>query len=182
MRNGFVFGYPNKPKRKYYSYHGILMPCYDQFDPDPFITYPEAEIETKWVVIYDEWPVQDGQWLLKYDPSYIKPSKLGDPCPHGWPDGFRRYYFFEIDYYWNGKDDFWTIRWSDGLNCCFDGGSSTRPYIHLEYSKLVWFGWDIWEDYLIYLENPDPGTNVKIWVSTTGDLPEGTPTPEGVHF
>lgn len=182
MKTGYSTGNIRKPKTKYYYYHGILMPCYTQFEPLPFYTAEEEILGTQWVLIYDEWPVCDGQWLLKYNPNYVKPSQVIDPCIPGWPDGFRRYYFFSIDYYWNGKDVFWTIRWSDGMNCCFDGGSSTKPYIHIAYSKLIWWGDFEWEDWLIYLENPAPGTNVKIWVSNNGDLPEGTPEPEGVHF
>jgi len=39
MRTGFTNAFPNKPLKKYYSYHGILMPCYIQPDPEPFASY-----------------------------------------------------------------------------------------------------------------------------------------------
>jgi len=182
MKNGFYKGFIDIPSKKYYKYHGLIMPCNIQPDPEPLIKIPLVPAPAEWVLIYDEWPVQNGQWLLKYNPDFIKPSSIGDPCFHSWPDGKQRYYFFEVDYYWNGLDKFWTIRWSDGLNCAFDGGSSSRAYMHFEFSKLVWFGWDIWEDYLIYLENPAAGTNVKIWASTTGELPADLPSPEGIYW
>jgi len=181
-KTGFSNGFANVPGQKYYKYHGIVRSCDIEPILPPYLEFPTGTGEPEWVLIYDEWPVQNGPWKLIYNPDYIKPSSIGDPCFHSWPDGKRRYYFFEIDYYWNGLDTFWTIRWSDGQDCCFDGGSGSHPYIHLEYSKLVWFGWDIWEDYLIYLENCAPGTNVKIWASTTGELPLVNPSPEGYHF
>jgi len=43
MRTGFTNAFPNKPLKKYYSYHGILMPCNIQPDPEPFIDYDTKE-------------------------------------------------------------------------------------------------------------------------------------------
>jgi len=39
MRTGFTNAFINKPLKKYYSYHGILMPCNIQPDPEPFASY-----------------------------------------------------------------------------------------------------------------------------------------------
>jgi len=43
MKTGFLHGYPNKPGKKHYSYHGVKRDCLIQPDPDPFDeepTYP----------------------------------------------------------------------------------------------------------------------------------------------
>lgn len=39
MRTEFTNAFPNKPLNKYYMYHGILMPCNIQPDPEPFVSY-----------------------------------------------------------------------------------------------------------------------------------------------
>lgn len=39
MKTGFIYGYPNKPVKKRYSYHGLDRDCLIQPDPGPFDDY-----------------------------------------------------------------------------------------------------------------------------------------------
>ena len=182
MQNGFAKGFIDIPGKKYYKYHGLNKDCNIQPEPENFLEEPLNPADPRWVLVIDEIiGLQLGDYLVKYEQWWFKPSIIGDPCFHGWPDGKRRYYFFEVDVYGRGYPEFWNINWSDGLNCCFDGGSSTRPHIHFEYSKLVWFGWDVWNNYIISFNNI-AGANVKVWASTTGELPLVNPSPEGYYF
>jgi len=40
MKTGFIHGYPNKPGKKRYSYHGLVRDCLIQPNPDPFEDWP----------------------------------------------------------------------------------------------------------------------------------------------
>lgn len=40
MKTGFIHGYPNKPVKKRYSYHGLNRDCLIQPEPDPFEEEP----------------------------------------------------------------------------------------------------------------------------------------------
>lgn len=46
MKTGFTNAFANKPLNKFYYYHGMLMSCPIQPDPDPVIEYPTPESKT----------------------------------------------------------------------------------------------------------------------------------------
>lgn len=69
MKTGFIHGFPNKPGKKRYSYHGLERDCLIQPDPDPFDdqpTYPPLGPEQTVIII----SLQGQGWFV-YDLDYF---------------------------------------------------------------------------------------------------------------
>jgi hypothetical protein len=96
MKSGFVHGFPNKPLKKRYSYHGTPRDCPIQPDPDPFDEFPNLPA-CFWELIVDKDFDGHGVWwhLYRGDLQFF-PSDEPDLCDKGWPDGWIRYYFCNV--------------------------------------------------------------------------------------
>jgi len=46
MKTGLIYGYPNKPGKKQYSYHGMTRDCLIQPDPPPLDEYIHSDEAT----------------------------------------------------------------------------------------------------------------------------------------
>lgn len=178
MKTGFIHGYPNKPTKKGYSYHGVDRDCLIQPDPGPFEEYPTGPPLGEWEIFAQGNLVGVG-WQNKYIGGLdLKPSTDPDICASKWPDGMRRYYFMEITLHrsapWGGM----YLIHSDGVNCnyWFFGGSYN--YIYKAVFCQAWRGFQ----YYWQVMNTKLPSYFTLWRSKDGEFPGFYPVPQKLIY
>lgn len=171
MKTGFIYGYPNKPTKKGYSYHGVDRDCLIQPDPGPFEEYP-ALPGAKWELLYDVW-ITMHQWayeMRKITGDFL-PSSDDVTCEDPGPDGKKRYWFLEVDYCSWRSDGLWMFLYFSGQTChdVFEYGYDRCIYRTVQ-SDIVYN-----VTYLMSLNFPAIGSHIRLWRSSNGELPAGSP-------
>jgi len=176
MKTCIVKGFVDIPATKYYKYHGMIMPCNIQPDPVCFVSV-DTKL-SKWVLIYDDYPPTANSWKRDFDYTLFPPSIYNDICYFKFPDGKRRFYFYEIYFVFVERypGDFWSVSWDDGLNCTMDGETGITGHFYKSMWGLLEYGFP-GEQYCIYLNPSGAGSHVRIWASVEGDLPLTNPVP-----
>ena len=171
MKTGFENAFCNKSLNKYYYYHGILTPCEKQIEPKPYKEYPTTS-GAVWVLKLDEWPnIPNYYYEVKVNQLGILPSSEENVCPgYHFPDNKKRYWYTKIDYYTADPRRLYMWLLISGKTCdeyLYYGISS---YQYIELSEEVGD-----HTFIFIIQNPKPPTHVRVWVSSTGELPAGTP-------
>ena len=172
MKTGFIHGYPNKPTKKRYSYHGFERDCLMQPNPGPFDEYPFKPPGPPWVLVGCWYPVGRWTFLINWAPLGFLNSSDPYNCPVGSPKK-KKYYFMEIIYRkYPGYTGVALINTPKGSIC--------DNYYTYEYGSYVSFTVDdwVWEaSRKMYWHNQcGSGTRICIWRSATGERPGYDPT------
>lgn len=173
MKTGFSNIFANIPAVKYYKYHGMLIPCNKQPDFTPILYEDLLHPGPVWELRYEIWPVKIGNYYVSYDYYDFIPSSEYKYCYLGFPDNLVRYYFFEIAYYNGIPGHGWFILFANGKYCNWQVDSGFSDYFYLARSRYIWGRYN----YLMIIQNPGEGTHVRVWRSSTGELPPGYPVP-----
>ena len=171
MCTGFTNFEAKRMMKKYYSYHGEIMPCKIQPDPEPFVCEPEAPTGPFWVLEYHVVFGAIGltSWKRFYTTANFLFSSDPDPCIKKWPSGTKLYYAAEL-YIAEGYT-YYAYSWNKGSICGY------TPTYWLDnpgpYYSLDW----VWADTnrIVGAYNAGPGSYVKVWRSSNGELPSGSP-------
>lgn len=168
---GFTNFDAKRMMKKYYSYHGTIMPCNIQADPDPPICYPTEPPGAKWVVVYHDTMEEREGYDHRYDWADFKPSSIDDHCPDKPPDGKERYYYVEMKmketepprrHYWG---------YSRGETCRYWSSTVPPPGFYFKIGENIWAG----SVQLVYFTECGEGSEVTIWGSSNGEKPEYEP-------
>lgn len=171
MKSGFLYGYPNKPLKKKYSYHGIPRDCLIQPDPDPFDEFPNNPA-CYWELIVDtDFNGGGDWWYLHTSPYTFFASDEPDLCVNKWLDGWIRYYFCEV-YFVNYRGEYnYKWYWSNGLLC--------RNWEEWRFGATAYEAWfdHLWHGSptIFCVWGSTIGSHVKLWRSSNGLLPSGYP-------
>ncbi|GAI04439.1 unnamed protein product, partial [marine sediment metagenome] len=173
MCTGFTNFDAKRMMKKYYSYHGVIMACNIQPNPEPFTCEPEKPPGPKWELIYDFDFNLNYLWKWAYKDRDYFPSSDIDPCDDHFRDGMRRYYFCEMLAKRDWSYSRVTIYYSDGLNCKFSSVTEREGDLY-----MAWFN-AIWENFndLVWVSHPFIGSHMKVWRSENGEFPGGWPVP-----
>lgn len=172
MCTGFTNFDAKRQMRKYYSYHGIIMPCKVQADPDPPKCY-HIGICTEWELIRDIWPNSPSYyWELKWNAGMFLPSSDLESCEFKAEDGFRRYCYVDFEWYNRGGDGWYSYIYSSGKQCETIGESGYGYYQHWNF--LEFFSGE--NSYFCIVNWAVPPSHFRMWRSTTGELPSGIPS------
>lgn len=166
MKTGFVKAFIDKTAKKYYNYHGLIMPCNLQPEPDTLIEYPITSGGT-WVVIYEWWTRYYGESSYSYSWRDFLPSSINDLCSTKFPDGKVRHYKLEVEYTSGVPGSQWYVIWVNGKICNWDGIFSYDNYMYITADCYLWAE----TTQLIKLWNAKPGTHIRIWGTSNGELP-----------
>ena len=171
MKTGFENAFANKSLNKYYYYHGILTPCEKQIEPKPYKEYPTTG-GAVWVLVIDVWPVIPYYFYeCKVADLHTLPSSQDNICPgYPFPDNKKRYWYTKIDYYTARPDNLYMWLLESGKECNTPLYYGYSSYIYIEMLEEVHTA-----SYIFILEWPKSPTHVRVWVSSTGELPAGTP-------
>jgi len=171
MKTGFIHGYLSKPKAKRYSYHGEDRKCLIEPDPDPFEEFPNNPA-CYWELIRDTDFNGGGGWYYSYEEGLsFFPSDEPDLCVNGWPDGWIRYYYCEVTLKRYLEPGWCKWYWNNGLLC-----RVWEYWIYGETIHKCWFDhvWD-YSPTMFACWGSGPGSHIKIWRSSNGLLPPGSP-------
>ena len=174
MKTGFIYGYPNKPGKKRYSYHGLERDCLIQPSPDPFEEFPVVSPLGEWELLWHTALSAGGWSYLRKDINPLIPSSDDDPCPVTYTDGKKRYIFCEIEMFraWSGGRMY--LRRSDGLVCTYPRIGGNYNYIYKAWFTYVWAGWK----YYCGVQNVKVPSYLNVWRSKDGEFPGYFPVPE----
>jgi len=180
MKTCFVNAFANIPVKKYYKYHGMIRDCRIAPNPPGYVCYDTEEpiVGPKWILIYDKFPPTADSWRLDFDYNLFPPSTQNDICYFKFPDGKRRYYFYEIYFVFvpRYEGDFWSVSWDDGLNCSMDGETGITGHFYKSLWGFLEYGFP-GDQYCVYLDPSGNGSRVRVWASETGELPGYNPVP-----
>ena len=174
MKTGFIHGYPNKPVKVRYGYHGLDRDCLVQPDPPPFEDFPTGPPLGEWVLHW-EGVCHTGYytWFYFNDPGFPKSSD-DNVCPEA-PAGTKNvYYFTEAYIYQRRSGQQVALWWGDGLNCYV---SHVGGYYKSIYK--AWFNWQWFPGtYLWAVWNAKVGSHARCWKSLDGEFPGYFPVPQ----
>jgi len=173
MKTCFLHGYPNKPVKKHYYYHGMLRECPIQPGPEGFMCVDTKKPGPGWEVIYERWNTTSQTYTLDYDLIAFKPGSGFDTCSVKFPDGKVRFYFCELEI-WDGTFFIgWAMDLSGIISCSVTSKAGVWSYFYKSYVARVWAE----KSWLVYIFQWIPNSHFKIWRSTDGNLPVDYPVP-----
>ena len=172
MKNGFYKGFIDIPSKKYYKYHGLIMPCNIQPDPDPLLDYPLfPEIIGEWILFYDKYPTAKNLTVYVLPGGYPASSEINICIDI---KAIPRYVYFYIDLqlYWTGLYNIRRVNLEDGTTCSwrafnFTGGYSRLNMIQKRYKSTKS------DMSMAYIKPP---THVRMWYSKLGNDPGYDPS------
>ena len=169
MKTGIISADPRKVCWKTYFYHGIWRRCRVSCEPPPWWLPPIKPVTAEWQVVY-VWEPDSHDWAyLDYNPDDFLPSSEHTGCPNGWPDGFARFYAYDISFY---TYDGWTAeKRNNGCVCEVSHTSCSCSHFVEQGHDYIWYGSRL----LVGLYEPRPPTKVTIWRSSNGELPNYNP-------
>jgi hypothetical protein len=172
MKTGFTNAFANKPVNKAYKYHGINEICNKQPNPNPFDSQNTDRLLCHWDLVYETYiHTFVGYWEQNYSKEIFIPSSDHDPCGSIFPDHLARYFFFEM----------YLITFQpDGIYICgVERGSICDYELYMDYAPTFYIsGWERVVTNVGYLLNMAwvaPGSFVRIWGSSCGELPNYHP-------
>ena len=175
MKTGFLYGYPNKPGKKRYSYHGLERDCLIQPSPDPFEDYPIGPPLGNWILVFDGpiWSAWYGYYIFK--PSGFLVSSDDYLCPNGLGTKKNIYYFSEVTIFPYKPGQWMNLHWADGLNCKGDWiGIGKYQSIYKAWFNIHWYKYDnIWNAF-----NISGLSYARVWKSEDGEFPGYYPVPQ----
>ncbi|MCK4528955.1 hypothetical protein KAW18_16440 [candidate division WOR-3 bacterium] len=176
MKTGFIYGYPNKPGKKRYSYHGVDRDCLIQPDPEPFEDFPIGPPLGNWILAW-EGSMKTGWFSYHtYYPINFLNSSDEHPCYAPGSGVKCVYYFAEIHLYPYSTGQYMNVNWGDGLNCKY----SFIPIGKYKYIYKAWFNFPQYTGaYAWRAFNLGAGSYGKIWKSEDGEFPGYYPVPQG---
>ena len=161
------------PATKYYNYHGMIMPCNIQPDPECFKTYDTGEGTPTWVRLYCNLRVVGDYFYLYYDVADVLPSGWIDQCVHKFPDREERYYFLEL--YLQKDPSYPTIQIdiNYGNQCKFFEYIMTEQLENIAMVFNLFAGYD-WIFRYKYLQAASAN---KVWKTSNGRFNQNWPVP-----
>jgi len=175
MKTGFIHGFPNKPGKKRYSYHGIDRDCLVQPNPDPFEEFPTGPPLGNWVLVFDG-PIGSAWYgYYKFFPTGFLKSTDDYLCPNGLGTLKNLYYFTEVDIYPYRTGQMMNVMWSDGLNCKYSFiTAGYYKHIYKAWFNLQWYkGGELWDCF-----NISWSSHARVWKSEDGEFPGYYPIPQ----
>lgn len=173
MRTGFTNAFPNKPLNKYYMYHGILMPCNIQPDPEPFKSYEMPEEIPTWIRTYCNLKVVWPYFYLEYKAEDFLPSRWLDLCTRRWPDGFERYYFLELYIQKVPEYPEILVDLNYGNDCDYLIYHVTEEYEHI----AMWFKLYSYYKWIFRVKVTEAAHTSRVWRTSDGNLNMNWPVP-----
>jgi len=173
MRTGFTNAFVNKPLTKYYSYHGIIMPCNVQPNPDPFEDFPNTYTECVWELWKEKDIHSSGNTWIRYGRDDFFPSSDNDPCADKHSDGMARYYYAQVHKVKYPTSSGNVIFYSNGLDCGLASWSTPDDPLDKAWFNRLWAG-----SSAVLGVNPSGwGTWIKIWRTVCGEFCGNWPVP-----
>lgn len=173
MKAGFIHGYPNKPTKKRYGYHGFDRDCLIQPEPLPFDEFP-ALVGPSWVLIHDFDFSKPGNWFYYYhNPSEYPPAIKDSVCKPPPYTVKEQYYFLEVEVHSLEPIGWFKFYWTNGINCRVWEYWVEGTYLYTAFFDHLWYKsstlFAVWSSY--------PGSHARIWASSTGERPGYDPVP-----
>ena len=167
MKTGFIYGYPNKPVKERYGYHGVDRECLIQPDPSPFEEFPTGPPLGEWILAWEGSIRTAYLDYYRFYPVDFLSSSDEYRCPGADPGEKNLYYFAEIIVYGRGPGKWLSLSWSDGVNC-------KLSWISGEYKSIYksWFNIRYGQvNPLWWVFNAYYGSYGRCWKSLDGEFP-----------
>lgn len=169
----FVNAYCNFPVEETYSYHGLKKQCKKEPEPKSYTCWLIEKYGARWEIIYARTNETERIYTLDYNVLDFKPSGSWDQCDEKFPDGFKRYYFCQVEI-WDGT---FIIGWGmdmNGIEPCKVWSSAGRyKYFYKTYVATIWAA----KEWLVWISQWVPNSRFIVWGSSNGDMPHYYPKP-----
>lgn len=172
MKTALIFGYPNKPGKKRYSYHGLEKDCLIQRDPDPFEEIPLIIPGLFWELVIDVAFSGGTYYMVESRSLPLLFSSDDNPCYDYSPYWHKRYYFFELKYYPAYSPPFSRYFYMNGSKCKEEVVIGDGSYVYHKRLAEMWG----FTGYVMLVGYPGPGCHIRMWRSSTGENPGYDPT------